>query len=186
MVLFLDADSAVIAADLMFRGDAETVMVSLAEVARAALHRGAHSIVVGHNHPKGCATPSAADIAFTRRLRVVMTLACIPVRDHIIVASNEIYSMAERGPWAAPLAELAVFLGQPDVLQTHAIPSPTMMGIAASQRQAPLANALSVIADIAAGSTTANSLPHIAKIAKAALGLNAGAKHAMRWLGGRS
>lgn len=120
LVLFLDEALQVLGAEVMFKGDANGMSVDLRDVARAALLRGAASVVVAHNHPTGDPTPSAADVRFTRRLRVVMTLACIAVRDHVIVARQAVYSMAERGPWTAPLAELAEFLGEPNVLHAHA------------------------------------------------------------------
>lgn len=121
VVFFLDAESTVFRSEILFRGSKERVMVSMTGVARTAMRHGAHSICVAHNHPIGGAEPSAEDVRFTRRLRVVMTVVGIPLVDHIIVARSGVYSMAEQGPWEAPLEELAVLIGDPGQLHTPAM-----------------------------------------------------------------
>jgi DNA repair protein RadC len=40
---------------------------------------------VAHNHPSGTTTPSAEDIRTTRRLREVLDLCGLKLRDHIII-----------------------------------------------------------------------------------------------------
>nr|WP_323050527.1 JAB domain-containing protein [Caballeronia mineralivorans] len=57
----------------------------------------AASLIVAHNHPCGGVEPSASD----RRLRRVLqdSLALIDVQrlDHLVVASNEIFSFSRHG-----------------------------------------------------------------------------------------
>jgi len=113
-VVFLDTKSRIIWGGDMFRGGRDSVTVSVAEIARAAYRHGAHSVIVSHNHPTGDPTPSVRDIRLTRRLRLVMALAGVPLLDHIIVSTNAVHSMAQLGPWDAPLEEFAALLEAPD------------------------------------------------------------------------
>lgn len=111
LAIFLDAQHAVIRSEIMFHGTKDLVFVKVGSVARAALQYGAHALVVAHNHPRGIATPSIEDVRFTRRLQVAMAIVGIPLTDHLIVTSKQVYSMASQGPWEAPLKELAALLG---------------------------------------------------------------------------
>lgn len=112
-VVFLDRNSKIIRVLNMFFGGRDLVSVSVAEIARAAYHYGAHSIIVSHNHPMGDPKPSALDISLTRRLHLVMAVAGVPLRDHIIVTATEAHSMAAQGPWDAPLEDFLALL-EPD------------------------------------------------------------------------
>lgn len=188
-VAFLDAQGAVIRTDLMFHGDAETVFVNVSEIARAALRNGARSILVAHNHPLRDATPSPQDVRFTRRLLLVATVAGITLVDHLIFAGEDVHSMADQGPWEAPLEDLAELLGlvsMPVCSGCAAAGAARVAGACAGASTGRERMALSLIADIATGSTTANSLPNIAKIADAALYPDAAAMHGAAWTGGRS
>lgn len=111
VVLFLDAQSRLIGASDLFRGGRYTCKTNIAEIVRAAYRNEAHEIIVAHNHPMGGATPSDPDVRLTRRLRLALFVAGVPLRDHIIVAHGEkAYSMADKGPWHAPLEEYAALI----------------------------------------------------------------------------
>jgi DNA repair protein RadC len=59
------------------------------EVLQAALREpAAAAILVAHNHPSGDATPSAEDVAVTRRLERCAELVGLEFLDHVIVAGN--------------------------------------------------------------------------------------------------
>jgi DNA repair protein RadC len=64
-------------------------------VFRAAIAACASALILGHNHPSGDPTPSAEDIATTRKLMAAGKLLGIPVVDHIIVTrdSRRFHSM---------------------------------------------------------------------------------------------
>ncbi len=110
-VIFLDRQGKTTATQEMFRGTAERVTVEIAAVAKAAYRHGAYEVVVAHNHTHGSPLPSEGDCRLTQRLRLVLAVAGVPLRDHIVVSGNQYYSMYERGPWAAPLEEFAALTG---------------------------------------------------------------------------
>ena len=62
-----------------------------------ALEHHASSILIGHNHPSGQATPSEADMKITQKLKDSGALLEISVLDHIIVAHDAYYSFADEG-----------------------------------------------------------------------------------------
>jgi DNA repair protein RadC len=50
-----------------------------------------------HCHPSGSTQPSRADEMLTQTLKSALSLVDVRVLDHLIVAGNEILSMAESG-----------------------------------------------------------------------------------------
>jgi len=50
-----------------------------------------------HNHPSGDPAPSREDIAITRRLKEAGDLLGIKVMDHVIVGTDGMVSLLERG-----------------------------------------------------------------------------------------
>lgn len=113
VAVFLDAKSTVIQSETMFFGNRDFVLVTFTDIARAALRHGATALLVAHNHTTSSAAPSAHDVRFTRRLSLVMAITGIPLLDHVIVsATGDVHSMADLGPWEAPLQEFAALLGE--------------------------------------------------------------------------
>ena len=66
-------------------------------VAEAALTYNAHSVFFCHNYPGGTVSPSTEDIASTLQLQKMLRTMDIMVLDHLIVAGNNVYSMAQHG-----------------------------------------------------------------------------------------
>src|SRR5690606_40664632 len=64
-----------------------------------AVRRSSHAVIVVHNHPSGDATPSASDIALTRRLREAGELLGITLLDHIVIGDTTFTSLKEAGYW---------------------------------------------------------------------------------------
>ncbi len=54
-------------------------------------------MVLFHNHPSGDPTPSAEDLALTRRLRLAGELMGIEVIDHVILGDAVYCSLREAG-----------------------------------------------------------------------------------------
>ncbi len=54
-------------------------------------------IIFAHNHPSGSPTPSADDHAITKKLKEATAAIDVSVHDHIIIAGNEVYSLADHG-----------------------------------------------------------------------------------------
>ena len=67
------------------------------EIFRNAIHLGASSIVLAHNHPSGSVKPSREDIIMTKNMVQAGKLLNINVVDHLIVSSEGYYSFADEG-----------------------------------------------------------------------------------------
>jgi len=59
------------------------------EIFRAAIFLDAAAIIVVHNHPSGDPTPSADDIAITKRLKECADIFGLRLLDHIILSGYE-------------------------------------------------------------------------------------------------
>jgi len=98
MVLLLDAQNRLIAAEELFRGTLTQTSVHPREVVKLALSHNAAGAILAHNHPSGVAEPSRADEALTQALRQALTLIDVKLLDHFIVAgAADPLSFAERG-----------------------------------------------------------------------------------------
>ena len=62
---------------------------------RAALKGGTDRVVLCHNHPNGVPLPSREDLAATENIVRALGLVKIRLRDHIILAENDYFSMRE-------------------------------------------------------------------------------------------
>lgn len=97
VVLFLDAQNALISADELFRGTLTQTSVYPREVVKESLRHNAAGVILAHNHPSGCATPSRADEHLTQALKSALALVDVRVLDHVIVGQGQTLSFAERG-----------------------------------------------------------------------------------------
>lgn len=97
MVLFLDAQNRLHAAEELFNGTLTQTSVYPREVVKRAIHHNAASVIFAHNHPSGVAQQSAADELITQQLKQALALIDVRVLDHFIVAGNQTLSFAERG-----------------------------------------------------------------------------------------
>jgi DNA repair protein RadC len=77
------------------RGTLDGTRVSPRDVFKVALLANAAAIVLGHNHPSGDPTPSASDIAVTRRLAQAGRIIGVDVLDHLIVTNGRYTSLQE-------------------------------------------------------------------------------------------
>ncbi len=94
-VLAIDIRNGLIDCVEIGRGTVCGVEVHPREVFRPAIRLAAAGIVIAHNHPSGDPTPSAEDIALTRRMRDTGVTLGIPVIDHIVVAASGYRSVVE-------------------------------------------------------------------------------------------
>ncbi len=97
VVLLLDAQHRVVAAEELFRGTLTQTSVYPREVVKCALRNNAAAVIFAHNHPSGIPEPSHADEILTRSLKAALALVDIQVLDHFIVAGTRTMSFAERG-----------------------------------------------------------------------------------------
>ena len=97
VVLFLDSQHCLLAADELFRGTLAQTSVYPREVVKAALAHNAAAVIFAHNHPSGVAEPSRADELLTQALKQALALVDIRTLDHFVVAGHRVVSFAERG-----------------------------------------------------------------------------------------
>ena len=66
---------------------------NLRTIVRSAIALDASAVVLMHNHPSGNPTPSAADIAETRRISGLLESLDLRLQDHLIISGRAIFSM---------------------------------------------------------------------------------------------
>jgi DNA repair protein RadC len=96
-VLFLDAQSRLIAFEEMFQGTVNQTSVYPREVVKRALALNASRVILAHNHPSGTLEPSRADEFITQALQKALALIDVDVMDHLIVSRHDVLSFSERG-----------------------------------------------------------------------------------------
>ena len=96
-VLYLDSQHHAIEMRREFTGTINQTSVYPREIVKSALHLGAASVILCHNHPSGVAEPSRADLALTQTLKSALALVDVRVLDHFVVTRSGIVSVAERG-----------------------------------------------------------------------------------------
>lgn len=65
-------------------GTLTQVLIHPREIFAPAIRRGAHSVIIAHNHPSGDFTPSQSDIQLTKKLIEAGDLLKIRLVDHLI------------------------------------------------------------------------------------------------------
>jgi DNA repair protein RadC len=96
-ILFLDNQHRILAYEELFRGTLSSASVYPREVVKRALALNAAALMLVHNHPSGHPEPSRADIEITQRLQSALSLVDIRTLDHLVVASNGVVSLKQRG-----------------------------------------------------------------------------------------
>lgn len=96
-VIFLDIKHQVLSFEMMFHGDIGHTSVHPRQVLKRAIAHNASAVIVAHNHPSGCTTPSQADRVLTLRLREALALIDVVLLDHIIVGAGDPLSMTQHG-----------------------------------------------------------------------------------------
>ena len=97
LVVFMDTQNRLIAAEEMFRGTLTQTSVYPREVVKRSLLLNAAAVLFAHNHPSGVAEPSRADELLTSALKQALALVDVKVFDHFVVGAGAAISFAERG-----------------------------------------------------------------------------------------
>lgn len=97
VVIFLDTQHRVIAAEELFHGTLSQTSVYPREVVKRALANNAAAVILAHNHPSGVAEPSQADRLLTSALKQALSLVDVRVLDHFVIAVGQTLSFAEQG-----------------------------------------------------------------------------------------
>lgn len=98
-LLALNAKGELLAERIISQGTAMATIISPREVFREALRFGASSALVFHNHPSGDPSPSAEDVALTRRLRAAGESLGVPLADHIVIGAGRWHSFRAAEGW---------------------------------------------------------------------------------------
>lgn len=95
--LLLNPQLRVIHYEELFHGTLTQVPVYPREIVKLALKHNAYAVVLGHNHPSGSSTPSAADLSITLQVKQALSTIDIELLDHIIIGQNGVYAFSEQG-----------------------------------------------------------------------------------------
>jgi DNA repair protein RadC len=94
-VVYLDNSKKIIADKLLFMGTINHSVVHPREIYKEAYLLSASAIILVHNHPSGNTIPSKEDLEITKKIFEVGFVLGIKLVDHIIVGSNNYYSLLE-------------------------------------------------------------------------------------------
>jgi DNA repair protein RadC len=83
--VFLDARNRGIGHIVPFAGTLQRTSVEPRPLLVAALHLNASGLILAHNHPSGDPSPSAEDLAFTKRLQEACEIVGLRLVDHLIL-----------------------------------------------------------------------------------------------------
>lgn len=98
--LFLDSRNRLIGDKEIYRGTLNRAAVEPRAVLKEGLLRDAAGFVLFHTHPSGDPSPSAEDLAFTRRIAQSGELVGLRLIDHLILGSPDAWiSLRQRGGW---------------------------------------------------------------------------------------
>lgn len=96
--LMLDARQRAVGYHFAYKGTLVRVTVEPRGLLVPALLANAYAIIAFHNHPSGDPTPSAEDIAFTRRLVSAGEIVGVQVYDHLVIGDPPKYvSLRDHG-----------------------------------------------------------------------------------------
>jgi DNA repair protein RadC len=100
-IVMLDTKHRLIRVKVVAVGSLDSAVVYPREVFREATTASAAAIVLFHNHPSGDPTPSKDDLLLTYRMLRAGDIMGIDVIDHLILADQRYYSLAEAGKLTA-------------------------------------------------------------------------------------
>ena len=102
-IVMLDTKHRLIRVKVVAVGSLDSAVVYPREVFREATTASAAAIVLFHNHPSGDPRPSKDDLLLTYRMLRAGDIMGIDVIDHLILADQRYYSLAEAGKLTAPV-----------------------------------------------------------------------------------
>lgn len=92
--LFLDNNLRVIHYEELFKGSINQLQIYAREILKQTLSHNAAALVIAHNHPRGPALPSPADIHVTKELSRLLLQIDVTLLDHLIIGDLGYYSFA--------------------------------------------------------------------------------------------
>ncbi len=96
--IYLDTRNRVVGWTIAFVGTLNRCAVEPRTLLSTGLLLNAAGFILAHNHPSGDPSPSAEDLAFTRRLQEAAKIIGVRLIDHIILGANPRWvSLKQRG-----------------------------------------------------------------------------------------
>lgn len=92
-MIALDCKLKIIGAFEISRGSLNASTSHPREIFKRAIACNAHSIILSHNHPSNCLTPSNEDISITERLTECGNIIGIQLMDHLIITAEGFLSL---------------------------------------------------------------------------------------------
>lgn len=92
LAFYVNARVQLIHKELISLGTADFTVIHPREVFEPAITHNAISVVLAHNHPSGCVTPSPEDLKITKELVEAGRILGIKLVDHIIFTATETFS----------------------------------------------------------------------------------------------
>ncbi len=96
-VSFINIRNELISVEDISMGSIRTAGFAPRDIFAEAIKRGAHAIILAHNHLSGDPTPSAADISATGQIAEGGRLLGITVLDHVIIGYGRFVSLKKEG-----------------------------------------------------------------------------------------
>ncbi len=96
-LLCLNNKGGIAYADFVMSGTVNAAPMYSREIVEAALRSKAVSAILAHNHPKGIAVPSNADMAATKMVYDALASVKIRLLDHFIFAGTDYVSLKDSG-----------------------------------------------------------------------------------------
>src|SRR5437763_753918 len=96
-VLLLDSRHQVLRSRVATQGSLNSSIVDCREVFRDAIGANCAAVAVSHNHPSGDPSPSAEDVAVTKRLLEAGRILGIDLIDHLIIGDGRWVSLKAQG-----------------------------------------------------------------------------------------
>jgi DNA repair protein RadC len=98
--VYLDVRNRLLGESEVYRGTLARAAVEPRAILKQALLRSAAGMLIFHNHPSGDPSPSAEDLAFTRRLADAGELLGVRLLDHLVIGTGGRWvSLRRRGGW---------------------------------------------------------------------------------------
>ena len=94
-IIYLNIGNFPLECERMTSGGWTSTSLDIKQIARAALERGASSLILVHNHPSGDPLPSRADINGTNNLKKALAAVTLKLLDHVILSDGSFYSFEE-------------------------------------------------------------------------------------------
>lgn len=93
-ILYLNFTNEILGAEVLQKGDIDSVNVYPRSVTKCSLDTGAEGIILVHNQPSGAPTPSENDVYMTRVIKKALMIFDTKLRDYIIIGGDRFISFS--------------------------------------------------------------------------------------------